>query len=66
MWCLLILYFIVKYRISTLRMLYNISIGEKYFALKMNMLHTCIHSSVQMGTLTDNLSAKAIITDLWV
>ena len=45
-------------------MLHNISMGENIFASKMNMLHTCSHSSVQMGTLTDNLSAKVIITDL--
>ena len=31
---LLILYFIVKYHVLTLRMLYNISIGEKYFSFK--------------------------------
>ena len=52
--------------VSTMRMLYNISIGENIFALKMNMLYTCSHSSVQMGTLTDNLSAKVIISDLLV
>ena len=31
---LLILYFIVKYCIPTSKMLYNISIGEKYFCFK--------------------------------
>ena len=34
MWGLLILHFIVKYCIPTSRMLYNISIGEKYFYFK--------------------------------
>ena len=39
-------------------------LGKNVFASKMNMLHTYSQSSVQMGTLTDNLSAKAIIIDL--
>ena len=64
MWDLLILYFIAKYHIPTSRVLYNISIGENIFASKIIMLHTWSHSSVQMETLTDNLSAKTIITDL--
>ena len=61
---LLILYFIVKYCILNSRILYNISIGENIFASQMNMQYTCSHSSAQMETLTDNLSAKAVIIDL--
>ena len=64
MWGLLILYFIAKYHVPTSRMLYDISIGENIFVLETNMLYTCSHLSVQMGTLTDNFSAKAIIIDL--
>ena len=64
MWGLLILYFIAKYQALTSRILYNISIGAKYFALQTNILYTCSYLSVQMETLTDNLSAKAIIIDL--
>ena len=41
-------------------------LGQNIFALQMNMLHTCYHSSAQMETLIDNVSAKAIIIDLLV
>ena len=39
-------------------------LGQNIFALQMNMFYICSHSSTQMETLIDNLSAKAIIIDL--
>ena len=45
---------------------YNISIGAKYFSLQTIMFYICSHSSIQMETLIDNPSAKAIIIDLLV
>ena len=41
-------------------------LGWNIFALKTNMVYTCYHSSAQMETLIDNVSAKAIIIDLLV
>ena len=40
--------------------------GQNIFSLQMNMFYIFSHSSTQMETLTDNLSAKAIIIHLLV
>ena len=64
---LIIIIFIHNILIKLQEYLYNISIGAKYFCfINKYVLHMFSFLTVQMGTLTDNLSAKAIIIDLLV
>ena len=45
-------------------MLYNIRIEQNIFASQMNMFHIHYSFDVQVETLIDNFSAKAISLDL--